>query len=64
MEIFYFVKDAHNLGLVVHAYTFRTDDLGEFTSFDELLDVEFNTLHLYGVFTYFPDKAVEFRNKN
>ncbi|MDX5584857.1 MAG: hypothetical protein QNK20_07970 [Aureibaculum sp.] len=39
MEIFYFVKDAHDLGLVVHAYTFRTDDLGEFTSFDELLDV-------------------------
>ena len=64
MEIFYFVKDAHDLGVVVHAYTFRTDDLGEFTSFNELLDVEFNTLHLDGIFTDFSDKAVQIRNKN
>jgi glycerophosphoryl diester phosphodiesterase len=55
-----FVKEAHELGLVVHAYTFRADDLGEFTSFDELLDVGFNTLELDGVFTDFPDKAVQF----
>jgi len=54
------VKEAHDLGLIVHAYTFRADDLGEFTSFDELLDVGFNTLELDGVFTDFPDKAVHF----
>ena len=58
------VTEAHDLGLVVHAYTFRTDDLGEFNSFNELLDFGFNTLNLDGVFTDFPDKAVEFRNKN
>ncbi|MCF6348982.1 MAG: glycerophosphodiester phosphodiesterase [Flavobacteriaceae bacterium] len=56
------VKEAHELGLVVHAYTFRADDLGEFTSFDELLYVGFNTLELDGVFTDFPDKAVLFLN--
>jgi len=57
------VKEAHDLGLVVHAYTFRADDLGEFTSFDELLDVGFNTLELDGVFTDFPDQAVHFLNR-
>ncbi len=54
------VKEAHELGLVVHAYTFRADYLGEFTSFDELLEVGFNTLNLDGVFTDFPDKVVSF----
>ena len=58
------VKEAHELGLVVHAYTFRTDDLGKFSSFDELLDVGFNTLQLDGVFTDFPDRAVRFLNKS
>jgi len=57
------VKEAHALGMVVHAYTFRADDLDEFTSFDELLDVGFNTLELDGVFTDFPDKAVSFLEK-
>ena len=58
------IKEAHQLGLVVHAYTFRADDLGEFSSFDELLDVGFNTLQLDGVFTDFPDRAVRFLNKS
>jgi len=58
------VEEAHELGLVVHAYTFRADDLGEFASFDELLNVGFNTLQLDGIFTDFPDKAVAFSNKN
>jgi len=57
------VKEAHDLGMVVHAYTFRADDLGEFSSFDDLLTVGFNTLELDGVFTDFPDKAVAFLNK-
>ncbi len=55
-----FVKEAHNLNLEVHAYTFRADDLGEFGSFGALLDYGFNTLNLDGVFTDFPDMAVEF----
>jgi len=58
------VIEAHQLGLVVHAYTFRADDLGEFSSFDELLDVGFNTLQLDGVFTDFPDRVVRFLNKS
>ena len=57
------VKEAHDLGMVVHAYTFRADDLGAFSSFDDLLDVGFNTLELDGVFTDFPDKATSFLNK-
>ena len=55
-----FVKDAHDLNLKVHAYTFRADDLGNFDSFDALLNFGFNTLELDGVFTDFPDKAVLF----
>lgn len=55
-----FVKDAHELGLVVHAYTFRADDLGDFNSFNDLLDFGINTLELDGIFTDFPDKAVDF----
>lgn len=58
------VNKAHELGLVVHAYTFRADDLGEFSSFDELLDVGFNTLKLDGVFTDFPDKVMSFLQKD
>ena len=58
------VNEVHQLGLVVHAYTFRADDQGEFSSFDELLDVGFNTLQLDGVFTDFPDRAVSFLNKS
>jgi glycerophosphoryl diester phosphodiesterase len=54
------VKDAHNLGLIVHAYTFRSDDLDGFTSFDDLLNFGFNTMELDGIFTDFPDKAVQF----
>ena len=60
IEISDFVQNAHALGLTVHAYTFRADDLGNFNSFDELLDFGFNKLQLDGVFTDFPDKAVEF----
>jgi len=58
-----FVINAHNLDLKAHAYTFRADDLGEFESFEALLDYGFNTLNLDGVFTDFPDKGVEFLNK-
>ena len=59
-----FVKNAHDLGLVVHAYTFRADDLDNFKSFDDLLNFGFNTLELDGIFTDFPDKVIEFISKN
>ena len=55
------VKEAHDLGLFVHAYTFREDDLDGFISFEEMIDFGFNNLKLDGVFTDFPDKAVTFR---
>jgi len=54
------VKQAHDLGMVVHAYTFRADDLGDFKDFDMLLDYGFNQLDLDGIFTDFPDKVVKF----
>jgi len=59
-----FVNWAHNLGIEVHAYTFRADDLGDYKDFDALLDYGFNTLELDGVFTDFPDRAVHFLNKS
>ncbi len=55
-----FVKDAQKLGLKVHAYTFRADDLGGYKDFNTLLDYGFSTLNLDGVFTDHPDKAKEF----
>lgn len=55
-----FVNEAHELGLVVHSYTFRSDDLGEFNSFNELLDFGYSTLELDGIFTDFPDRVVRF----
>lgn len=58
-----FVKEAHKLDLKVHAYTFRADDLGEFKTFDALLDFAFNTLKLDGIFTDFPDKVAAFLEK-
>jgi len=58
------VEDAHNLKLEVHAYTFRTDKLGEFKSFENLLDVALNKANVDGVITDFPDKVVDFINKN
>lgn len=61
-EVNELVKNAHAFGLKVHAYTFRADDLGDFKSFESLLDFGFNNLELDGLFTDFPDKAVKFLN--
>lgn len=54
------IHDAHQLGLKVHAYTFRADNLGDFKTFEELLNYGFYILNLDGVFTDFPDKAVRY----
>lgn len=58
-----YVKNAHELGMVVHAYTFRADQLEGLPSFDYLLDLGFNKVQLDGIFTDFPDKAVAFLEK-
>ena len=59
-----YVKNAQELGMVVHAYTFRADQLEGLPSFDYLLDLAFNKANLDGVFTDFSDKAFLFINKN
>jgi len=54
------VKDAHKLNLVVHPYTFRADQLDEFSSFNEMMQVLFFEANIDGGFTDFPDKMVRF----
>jgi len=56
------VKNAHDLNLKVHAFTFRADQLGGVTSFEELLELGFYGANVDGVFTDFPDRAVNFLN--
>ncbi|WP_111707182.1 glycerophosphodiester phosphodiesterase [Lutibacter citreus] len=58
------VINAHKNNLTVHAYTFRADQLGEFKSFEELLQVGLYQANIDGVFTDFPDKVVDFISKN
>lgn len=57
------VANAHKLNLKVHAYTFRADQLGNFASFEALLQVALYEANVDGVFTDFPDKAVVFIGK-
>lgn len=50
------VNSARQLGLLVHAFTFRADDLPKgFARFDDLLSVFVEQLHVDGLFTDFPD---------
>ena len=58
------VEDAHAVGLEVHPYTFRADDLPEFTDdFDSLLRLFVEQVGVDGLFTDFPDQAVALRNQ-
>ena len=57
------VADAHKYGLKVHPYTFRADQLDEFSTFDEMLQVLFFEANIDGGFTDFPDKMVQFLAK-
>ncbi|MDF1516458.1 MAG: glycerophosphodiester phosphodiesterase, partial [Lutibacter sp.] len=57
------VTNAHKLNLKVHAYTFRADQLGNFDSFEDLLQVALYEANVDGIFTDFPDKAVAFVDK-
>jgi glycerophosphoryl diester phosphodiesterase len=60
------LDQAHQQGLVVHPYTFRKDPgrLPNYAKdFEDLLDIFFFQVGVDGVFTDFPDLAVEFLNK-
>tara|TARA_R110001606_G_scaffold100008_3_gene220258 strand:- start:1343 stop:2311 length:969 start_codon:yes stop_codon:yes gene_type:complete len=57
------VSDAHKLGLKVHPYTFRADDLDEFSSFKEMMQTLLIDASVDGVFTDFPDLVIAFLNK-
>ncbi len=57
------VTDAHKLGLKVHPYTFRADDLNEFSTFEEMMQTLIVDANIDGAFTDFPDKVVTFLNK-
>ena len=58
-----FVLSAQKEGLKVHGYTFRADDLGDFTDFESLLGHGLDTLNFDGIFTDHPDKAVAYLKK-
>ena len=57
------VEDAHKLKLQIHPYTFRADQLEEFSSFEEMMQVLFFEANIDGAFTDFPDKMVQFLAK-
>ena len=61
IELSELVNHAHEQGLVVHPYTFRSDELPEgVTSFDRLLDIFLQQAQVDGLFTDFPDKARQY----
>jgi glycerophosphoryl diester phosphodiesterase len=53
------VKDAHKLNMVVHPYTFRADQLVQFESFKQMVDVILYQGNADGGFTDHPDKMLE-----
>jgi len=57
------VTDAHKLGLKIHPYTFRADDLQEFYSFTEMMQTLIIEANIDGIFTDFPDKVISFLKK-
>ncbi|GBC63690.1 glycerophosphodiester phosphodiesterase [Desulfonema ishimotonii] len=57
------VKEAHDAGMEVHPYTFRLDQgrIPQYAaSFEDMLDIFYYTVGVDGVFTDFPDRAVDF----
>ena len=56
------VRDAHAVGLQVHPYTFRADELPQYVgNFDELLAIFVQQAGIDGLFTDHPDLAVRYR---
>jgi glycerophosphoryl diester phosphodiesterase len=68
LEFTHIVTEAHAAGLVVHPYTFRADKgfLPPYAAdFEELLELFYFKAGVDGVFTDFPDRAVNFlRSQN
>jgi glycerophosphoryl diester phosphodiesterase len=63
LQISELVALAHAAGLKVHPYTFRKEvnQIPAYAKdFDDLLDIFFNRVGVDGVFTDFPDRAVNF----
>ena len=58
------VKEAHQQHLVVHPYTVRADQLPAYVSnVNQLFDLLYNKAGVDGLFSDFPDKAVQFLQK-
>ena len=60
------VKDAHQAGMKVHAWTFHLDDgsIPRYASgFDNMLDIFYYQANVDGIFTDFTDRAVNFLQK-
>ena len=56
-------QNAKELGLFIHAYTFRIDDLPMLIKdWNQLLDIFLNQLKIDGLFTDFPDLTLKFLN--
>lgn len=63
VQVSQFIDFAHAQGLQVHPYTFRLDvgQLPDFAeSFEQLLEIYLYDVGVDGVFTDFPDRAMEF----
>lgn len=54
------VEESHKLGLVIHPYTFRADNLAEFDSFKQMVNVILYQGNADGGFTDFPDKMKQY----
>lgn len=56
-------QNAKELGLFIHAYTFRIDDLPKFASnWNQLMNIFLKELKIDGLFTDFPDLAFKYLN--
>ena len=59
------IEQAHLHGLFVHAYTLRADQLPEeLNDFDQAMSFLTSQTALDGVFTDFPDKAIQFLKRS
>jgi glycerophosphoryl diester phosphodiesterase len=59
------VELAHELGLVVHPYTFRRDQLPSYAeNYDDLLEIFLKDIGVDGVFTDFPDITADYLESN
>ncbi len=59
------VKEAHASHLQVHPFTVRADKLpGYASNVDQLYEVLYRRAGVDGVFTDFPDKAVQFLHRH